>query len=171
MSEASKAAFFRKYAEETRPVVLPVSKACVVVRRPTRFYWVLRRTLWPRDLIDKLDAQIQGVEPKLTGDEIRLLTSEQTRMVHEAFVEPKVCLDEIEGQFDTDWLDAGDGAFLVSYLRGVVDENGRPCKEASQAAPSQTPAGQALASQAPASHSAADPTDALVTPISHGWKN
>jgi hypothetical protein len=130
---------FRKAAEaqaweEPRVITLPVSKARVKVRRPTGFYWKLRRTTWPRDLVEKVDAQVVNVQPVFTEDETRLLLAEQLHMVHEALIEPKVCLQPGERQFDTDWLDRRDGQFLTAYLQGYVNEDGTACKKCAEEA-------------------------------------
>jgi hypothetical protein len=72
---------FRKLAEgsafeEPSRVVLPKSGYGVVLRRPTKFYWALRRTGWPRELREKLDLVGVGVKPELTADETLLLVRE-----------------------------------------------------------------------------------------------
>ena len=72
MTDIATAADFRKLAEEgafeePRRVVLPKSGYGVVLRRPTKFYWALRRTEWPRELREKLDLVGVGVRPELTA--------------------------------------------------------------------------------------------------------
>ena len=83
---------FRKLAEagafeEPARVVLPKSGFEVVLRRPTKFYWALRRSEWPRELREKLDLVGVGVRPELTADETLLLVREDQQMLNEAFVD------------------------------------------------------------------------------------
>jgi len=75
-----------------------------------------------------------NVQPVFTEDETRLLLAEQLHMVHEALIEPKVCLQPGERQFDTDWLDRRDGQFLTAYLQGYVNEDGTACKKCAEEA-------------------------------------
>jgi hypothetical protein len=130
---------FRKRAEresweEPRIVTLPESGARLKVRRPRAFYWKLRRTTWPRELVDKLDAQLNGSQAELTPEETLRLVGEQARMVRAAVIDPPVKLEAGPGQFDTDWLSPADGRFLGEYLRGRIDEHGRPVSDPSVAA-------------------------------------
>jgi hypothetical protein len=137
-SQVSAAQELRRQAEsrqweEPHTVTLPGSGVRVTVRRPTRFYWKLRRTTWSRELVAKLDLQTQGVEPAFTADETALLMREHMQMVAEAFIEPCVSLEPGEQQFDTDWLDNPDADFLNGYLRGVLDGGGNPVQRKAHA--------------------------------------
>ncbi len=121
---------FRKLAEECafeepRRVVLPESGYGVLLRRPTKFYWALRRSAWPRELRDKLDMVGVGVKPELTIEETLLLVHEDRRLLNEAFVEPKPSLDPGSIQFDPNWLPNEDAQFILKYLRGQVLANGQ----------------------------------------------
>ena len=121
---------FRKLAEdsafeEPSRVVLPKSGYGVVLRRPTKFYWALRRTGWPRELREKLDLVGVGVKPELTADETLLLVREDQQMLNEAFVDPKPCLNPGLTQFDPNWLPKEDAEFILKYLRGQVLANGQ----------------------------------------------
>ena len=80
-NEIATAADFRKLAqesafEEARRVVLPVSGYAVKLRRPTKFYWALRRSGWPAELREKLDLVGVGVRTELTAEETLLLVRE-----------------------------------------------------------------------------------------------
>ena len=124
------AARFRQLAEDCAfeapsRVVLPKSGLAVVLRRPTKFYWALRRTEWPRELREKLDLAGAGVRPELTAEEMVRLVREDQQMLHEAFVEPKPCLQPGALQFDPNWLAKEDGEFILKYLRGQVLANGQ----------------------------------------------
>jgi hypothetical protein len=124
------AADFRKLAEgsafeEPRRVVLPKSGYEVVLRRPTKFYWALRRSAWPRELREKLDLVAVGVRPELTAEETLLLVREDQQMLNEAFVDPKPSLDPGSMQFDPNWLPKEDTEFILKYLRGQVLANGQ----------------------------------------------
>ena len=124
------AADFRKLAEasafvEPQRVLLPKSGFGVVLRRPTKFYWALRRTGWPCELREKLDLVAVGVRPELTADETLLLVREDQQMVNEAFVDPKPCLNPGLTQFDPNWLPKEDAEFILKYLRGQVLANGQ----------------------------------------------
>jgi len=124
------AADFRKFAEdgafeEPRRVVLPKSGYGVVLRRPTKFYWALRRSAWPRGLREKLDLVGVGVRPELTAEETLLLVREDRQMLNEAFVDPKPSLDPGSTQFDPNWLPKEDAEFILKYLRGQVLANGQ----------------------------------------------
>ena len=124
------AADFRKLAEagafeEPRRVVLPKSGYAVVLRRPTKFYWALRRSAWPRELREKLDLVAVGVRPELTAEETLLLVREDQQMLHEAFVDPKPSLAPGSMQFDPNWLPKEDAEFILRYLRGQVLANGQ----------------------------------------------
>jgi hypothetical protein len=124
------AADFRRLAEdsafeEPSRVLLPKSGLEVVLRRPTKFYWALRRTEWPRELREKLDLVGVGVKPELTADETLLLVREDQQMLNEAFVDPKPSLDPGLTQFDPNWLPKEDSEFILKYLRGQVLANGQ----------------------------------------------
>ena len=124
------AADFRKLAEdsafeEPSRVVLPKSGLGVVLRRPTKFYWALRRSEWPHELREKLDLVGVGVRPELTADETLLLVREDQQMLNEAFVDPKPSLNPGLTQFDPNWLPKADTEFILKYLRGQVLANGQ----------------------------------------------
>jgi hypothetical protein len=121
---------FRKFAEdsafeEPRRLVLPKSSYGVILRRPTKFYWALRRSAWPRELREKLDLVGVGVRPELTAEETLLLVREDRQMLNEAFVDPKPSLDPGSTQFDPNWLPKEDAEFILKYLRGQVLANGQ----------------------------------------------
>jgi hypothetical protein len=121
---------FRKLAEDSafedpRRVVLPKSGYGVVLRRPTKFYWALRRSAWPRELREKLDLVTVGVRPELTAEERLMLVREDQQMLNEAFVDPKPSLDSGSTQFDPNWLPKEDLEFILKYLRGQVLANGQ----------------------------------------------
>ena len=121
---------FRKLAEEgafeePRRVVLPKSGYGVVLRRPTKFYWALRRTEWPCELREKLDLAGVGVRPELTPDETLLFIREDQQMLNEAFVDPKPSLNPGPTKFDPNWLPKEDSEFILKYLRGQVLANGQ----------------------------------------------
>jgi len=111
--------------EEQQRVVLPMSGYGVVLRRPTKFYWALRRSAWPRELREKLDLLGIGVRAELTIEEKLLLIREDRQMLNEAFVDPKPCLNPGSTQFDPDWLPKEDVEFILRYLRGQVLANGQ----------------------------------------------
>ena len=124
------AADFRKLAEESsfeeaRRVVLPVSGYAVMLRRPTKFYWALRRSGWPAELREKLDLVGVGVRTELTAEETLLLVREDRQMLSEAFVDPKPSLEPGASQFDPNWLPKEDGDFILKYLRGQVLASGQ----------------------------------------------
>lgn len=124
------AADFRKLAEEgafeePRRVLLPKSGFGVVLRRPTKFYWALRRTEWPCELREKLDLASVGVRPELTPDETLLLVREDQHMLLESFVDPQPSLDPGPTKFDPNWLPKEDAEFILKYLRGQVLANGQ----------------------------------------------
>jgi len=124
------AADFRKLAEASAfeapaPVVLPKSGLRVLLRRPTKFYWALRRSAWPRELREKLDLVAVGVRPELTAEERLLLVREDKQMLNEAFVDPKPSLNPGSMQFDPNWLPKEDAEFILKYLRGQVLANGQ----------------------------------------------
>jgi hypothetical protein len=121
---------FRKLAEdgafeEPRRVVLPKSGYEVLLRRPTNFYWALRRSVWPPELREKLDLVALGVRPDLTAEETLLLVREDQQMRNEAFVDPKPSLNPGSMQFDPNWLPKEDAEFILKYLRGQVLANGQ----------------------------------------------
>jgi hypothetical protein len=121
---------FRKLAEdsafeEPRRVALPKSGYGVLLRRPTKFYWALRRSAWPRELREKLDLVAVGVRPELTAEETLLLVREDQQMLNEAFVDPKPSLNPDGMQFDPNWLPKEDAEFILKYLRGQVLANGQ----------------------------------------------
>ena len=124
------AADFRKLAEsgawtDAERVQLPQSGLAVLLRRPTKFYWALRRSEWPRALREKLDLVGVGVRPDLTAEETLLLVREDQQMLHEAFVDPKPSLQPGLAQFDPQWLPKEDAEFILKYLRGQVLANGQ----------------------------------------------
>jgi hypothetical protein len=124
------AADFRRLAEdsafeEPRRVLLPKSGYGVLLRRPTKFYWALRRSGWPRELREKLDLVGVGVRPELTAEETLLLVREDRQMLNEAFVDPKPSLEPGTTQFDPTWLPKEDTEFIMKYLRGQVLANGQ----------------------------------------------
>jgi len=111
--------------EEPRRVVLPGCGYGVLLRRPTKFYWALRRSGWPRELREKLDLVGVGVRPELTAEETLLLVREDRQMLNDAFVDPKPSLDPGSTQFDPNWLPREDAEFILKYLRGQVLANGQ----------------------------------------------
>jgi hypothetical protein len=124
------AADFRQLAEaaawtDPERVQLPKSSLGVIVRRPTKFYWALRRSAWPRELREKLDLVAVGVRPELTAEETLLLVREDQQMLNEAFVDPKPSLSPGSTQFDPNWLPKEDAEFILKYLRGQVLANGQ----------------------------------------------
>ena len=124
------AADFRQLAEagafeEPRRVVLPTSGYGVLLRRPTKFYWALRRSAWPRELREKMDLVGAGVRVELTSEETLLLVREDRQMLNQAFVDPKPSMDPGPLQFDPDWLPKEDAEFILRYLRGQVLANGQ----------------------------------------------
>jgi len=121
---------FRKLAEErafeeAKRVVLPASGYAVMLRRPTKFYWALRRSGWPPELREKLDLAGVGVRTNLTPEETLLLVREDRQMLCEAFVDPKPSLEPGSTQFDPNWLPGEDAQFILRYLRGQVLANGQ----------------------------------------------
>jgi len=124
------AADFRQLAEaaawtDAERVQLPKSGLGVIVRRPTKFYWALRRSAWPRELREKLDLVGVGMRAELTTEEKLLLVREDRQMLNEALVDPKPSLDPGPTQFDADWLPKEDAEFILMYLRGQVLANGQ----------------------------------------------
>jgi hypothetical protein len=129
-NEIATAADFRKLAqesafEEARRVVLPESGYAVMLRRPTKFYWALRRSAWPAELREKLDLVGVGVRSELTAEETLLLVREDRQMLAEAFVDPKPSLEPGASQFDPNWLPKEDADFTLKYLRGQVLASGQ----------------------------------------------
>jgi hypothetical protein len=127
---AATAADFRKLSEdgafeEPRRVTLPRSGYVVVLRRPTKFYWALRRSAWPCELREKLGLISAGVDPRLTAEEKALLVREDQQMLSAAFVEPKPSLGPGPLQFDPNWLPTEDTEFILKYLRGQVLADGQ----------------------------------------------
>jgi hypothetical protein len=129
-NEIATAADFRQLAEaaawtDPEQVKLPKCGLSVIVRRPTKFYWALRRSAWPRELREKLDLLGIGVRAELTIEEKLLLIREDRQMLNEAFVDPKPSLNPGSTQFDPDWLPKEDVEFILRYLRGQVLANGQ----------------------------------------------
>ena len=129
-NEIATAVDFRKLAqesafEEARRVVLPASGYAVMLRRPTKFYWALRRSGWPAELREKLDLAGVGVRTELTAEETLLLVREDRQMLSEAFIDPKPSLEPGALQFDPNWLPKEDADFILKYLRGQVLANGQ----------------------------------------------
>jgi hypothetical protein len=124
------AADFRQLAEgaawtDAERVQLPNSGLDVMLRRPTKFYWALRRSEWPLELREKLDLVGVGVRPELTAEESLLLVRGDQQMLNEAFVDPKPSLQPGPTQFDPQWLPKEDAEFILRYLRGQVLANGQ----------------------------------------------
>jgi hypothetical protein len=124
------AAEFRQLAEaaawtDPERVRLPKSGLGVILRRPTKFYWALRRSAWPRELREKLDLVGVGARPDLTAEETLLLVREDRQMLNESFVDPKPSLEPGATQFDPTWLPKEDTEFILKYLRGQVLANGQ----------------------------------------------
>jgi hypothetical protein len=126
----STASDFRRLAETAawgseEQVTLPESGLAVIVRRPTKFYWALRRSSWPRPLREKIDAAGVGVKPQFSVEELLLLAAEDEQMLQEAFVEPKAQPEPGPAQFDPNWLPREDAEFILGYLRGQVLASGQ----------------------------------------------
>ena len=129
-SNIATASDFRQLAEaaawtDPERVQLPKSGLGVILRRPTKFYWALRRSAWSRELREKLDLVGVGVRPELTAEETLLLVREDRQMLNEAFVDPKPSLNPGSMQFDPNWLPKEDAEFILKYLRGQVLANGQ----------------------------------------------
>jgi hypothetical protein len=130
VNNIASAADFRQLAEaaawaDAEQVQLPKSCLAVILRRPTKFYWALRRSAWPRELREKLDLVGVGVKPELTAEEMLLLVREEWQMLNDAFVDPKPHLEPGSTQFDPNWLPKDDAEFIMKYLRGQVLANGQ----------------------------------------------
>jgi hypothetical protein len=128
------AADFRQLAEaaawaEPERVQLPKSGLGVMVRRPTKYYWALRRSSWPRELREKLDLRANGQKLEFTEQELLFLVREDKRMIEEAFVSPKLSLNPGFDQFDPNWLPEEDAQFILKYLRGQVLADGQDLDE------------------------------------------
>jgi len=120
---------FRELAEasawtEAAPVTLPKSGRMVILRRPTKFYWALRRSAWPAELREKLDLVGLGEKLELSREERILFVREDAAMLNEAFVSPKFSLQPGDDQFDVRWLPNEDSEFILRYLRGQVLADG-----------------------------------------------
>jgi hypothetical protein len=128
---------FKKLAEaaawtEPERVELPESKLTIVIRRPTRYYWALRRAEWPAELREKVDILTSKGEFNVTQleiPEIEFMLRQHARMIEEAFVSPKCSLKPGPDQFDPDWMKPEDSQFLVRYIGGQVLPNGQDLEE------------------------------------------
>jgi len=130
LNNIATAADIRQFAEAeswTKPerLQLPKSGLAVILRRPTKFYWALRRSAWPRELCEKLDLIGVGVKPDLSVEETLLLLREDRQMLNEVFVHPKPSFEPSATQFDPSWLPKEDTDFILRYLRGQVLANGQ----------------------------------------------
>jgi len=124
------AADFRQLAESSawaKPerVVLPKSGFAVIVRRPTKFYWALRRSGWQEELREKIDSIGMGLKPEFSNNDLLELAREDQRMLSEAFVEPKLSLHPGPDDIDPNWLPEEDAQFILKYLRGQVLASGQ----------------------------------------------
>lgn len=137
----------RKFAEsrqweESARVVLPKSGFPVILRRPTRFYRMLRRASWPVELQEKLDLLAGGDETiGLSKSEALFYLQEQDRMIVDSFVEPKPSLTPDCTQFDPRWLPEEDREFIKAYLGGQVLADGSPLDSFSGGKPRDTEGG------------------------------
>jgi len=124
------AAEFRQLAEaqawtEPERIVLPKSGLAVRLRRPTMMYFRLRRSRWPQELIEKLEARaVDATAGEFTPEERLLMIREDKAMIEQAFVEPKLALNPGPDEFDPNWLPAEDSAFILRYLVGEVLSDG-----------------------------------------------
>jgi hypothetical protein len=120
----------RAYAEALQwgadeRVVLPKSGFAVILRRPTRMYFLLRQSKWTPELRQKIEAVHNGDESVvLTDREIAFLNREADEMIAQGFVNPKPSLTPDFNQFDPRWLPDEDRNFLKAYFRGQVVANG-----------------------------------------------
>jgi hypothetical protein len=126
----STAAEIRALAEQnswTAPerIVLPKSGFALFLRKPTRWYWSLRRAEWPADFRERLDlaAEIHSDEG-LTKEDMQFWFREQDRMAVQAFVEPKASANPDFNSIDPRWLPDEDRVFIRQYLGGQVSASG-----------------------------------------------
>lgn len=124
------AADFRQLAEsaawtEPERVQLAKSGVAVLLRRPTKFFWALRRAGWPELLREKMEAIAGGEKVELTREEILLLVNEDRKMLEQAFVSPAVSLAPGPEQFDAAFLHEEDLEFVLKHLRGQVLAGGQ----------------------------------------------
>jgi hypothetical protein len=119
------AADFRELAiaarwTEPERVTLPKCGLAIVLRRPTKFYWALRRAAWPLGLREKMGLIAEGAKVQLEREEMVRLLREDREMLAEAFVSPKISLAPGPEQFDPAFLPEEDAEFVMKYLRGQV---------------------------------------------------
>ncbi len=122
----------RAYAESLQwsapeTVPLPKSGWNVVLRRPTKYYWMLRRTEWPADMIERFDAVGSGhAKEILTPGDVRTWLQAHNEMSMAAFVQPRASLKPGSDEIDIRWLPDEDRKFIGSFLGGQVDAHGVP---------------------------------------------
>jgi len=110
---------------EPERVVLPKSGFALMLRKPTRWYWMLRRAEWPVDMREQIDAAAgKGEADTLSKDVITLWLKEQDAMAIQAFVQPKASANPDFNSIDPRWLPDEDREFIRMYLGGQVDANG-----------------------------------------------
>jgi hypothetical protein len=124
------AADFRQMAEASSwgpPERLPLPKSgrTVLIRRPTKHYWALRRAGWPPQLRDKMQAIAEGAKLKLDREESLRLVKEDHEMRVLAFVQPPVCLTPGDDLFVPEFLPDEDAEVVDAFLRGQVLANGQ----------------------------------------------
>lgn len=120
---------FRKLAEaaawaEPERVVLPKSGFAVIMRRPTKYYWALRRSGWPDELRSKIDLVGMGEDVQFSKSDLAFLGREDQAMLMEAFVKPGLSSHPKGEEIDPNWLPEEDAQFILKYLRGQVTADG-----------------------------------------------
>ena len=106
-------------------VVLPKSGFALFLRKPTRWYWSLRRAEWPAEMRERLDASAEnGSDDQLTKEDIRFWLQEEDQMAIQAFVEPKASANPDFNSIDPRWLPDEDRVFIRQYLGGQVSADG-----------------------------------------------
>ena len=120
---------FRRLAEaeafgQPDRVILPGSGLAVIIRRPTLMYFRVRRTNWPEDLVEKMEARTLGAKLEFTPEEQLFLFRQDTELFKEAFVKPGLSLTPGPDEINPNWLLEKDVDFLRRYLGGQVLADG-----------------------------------------------
>jgi len=122
--------YMRKQAEQYE-VKLP-SGVVFLIRRPNLFWYGENTGSLPAQLIERalnwnpLDTASPAPVPR-TPEEMTAFHAHRRKMIEECVIQPKIRrpANKEAGELDPIDLDERDAEFIVNYLAGVIDRDGR----------------------------------------------
>jgi len=122
-------------------VKLP-SGAVFLIRRPNLFWYAENIGGLPAQFLERaanwnpLDTESAPAAPR-TAEEMAAFQAHRRKMVEDCVLQPKIRrpADKQAGELDPEDLDERDAEFIVNYLAGAIDRDGRPLRRETAGVP------------------------------------